>query len=371
MMNSTRMLSRLIYVPGRRLRKGQSLLNQSRGGVFVGITEDFGRPYFVNFDSLVNPHVFVVGMTGSGKSYLIRSLALRLRDILESKVVLIDFTGEYSESLSLLMTEENSSRSVKELESKDVFYANLNGRDETTKISEANKILEDTVGYIRNRKDSKRKVFVILDEAWKLIKSGGPLEILLREGRKYGVGIIFASQLIEDIELAKVANVATIFAFRIQNKQSVEKLKRNYSLEERFAERIRGLQVGSCLLIQLFKAEKREAVIIKRVIEVSLQKPISIGVGDGITVEIDMAAFENSIKKLAGGRDVTEILQLVNRTKGIELCELIEKLLRLGVSRGKTLSMLRRMKINDYDIADAFARAVDELGAVDEEENRF
>ena len=65
----------------------------AREGVFIGSTRFL--PYFLDFGVLMNPHVFVCGITGSGKTYLMKGLMLKLCAIMGSLVIAIDFTGEY------------------------------------------------------------------------------------------------------------------------------------------------------------------------------------------------------------------------------------------------------------------------------------
>src|SRR5581483_50962 len=59
------------------------------------------------------------------------------------------------------------------------------------------------------------RCFVVLDEAHKLaFGSGSPVEKILREGRKFGLGVILASQQPEDFSTVAFANTATKIVFQ-------------------------------------------------------------------------------------------------------------------------------------------------------------
>jgi len=62
----------------------------------------------------------------------------------------------------------------------------------------------------------------VLDEAHKLsFDRGSPVEKLLREGRKYGLGLILASQQPEDFSPVAFANTSTKLIFQVGDERSV------------------------------------------------------------------------------------------------------------------------------------------------------
>ena len=65
------------------------------------------------------------------------------------------------------------------------------------------------------------RCFVVLDEAHKLaFVPGSPAEKLLREGRKFGLGLILASQQPEDFSSVAFANTATKMVFQVGDDKS-------------------------------------------------------------------------------------------------------------------------------------------------------
>jgi DNA phosphorothioation-dependent restriction protein DptH len=80
---------------------------------------------------------------------------------------------------------------------------------------------------------------VVLDEAHKLaLVPGSPAEKLLREGRKFGLGLILASQQPEDFSRVAFANTATKMVFQIGDDKSVvsRRLARKVVNSHSFAE---------------------------------------------------------------------------------------------------------------------------------------
>jgi len=89
-------------------------------------------------------------------------------------------------------------------------------------------ILWNLIYYMRQSGESRDKIrlFIVLDEAHRVYRSvqreeesalgvGHPLDIIAREGRKYGVSLIMSSQLVEDFGKQILGNVATIFILKV------------------------------------------------------------------------------------------------------------------------------------------------------------
>jgi len=71
------------------------LLNDPADSIFVGITKLFSVPFTWTFASLTNPHIAVVGITGAGKSFFVKTFLIRASYIWNTNAVIIDWAGEY------------------------------------------------------------------------------------------------------------------------------------------------------------------------------------------------------------------------------------------------------------------------------------
>ncbi len=71
------------------------LLNDPFQSIYIGITKIFKIPFSWSFLNLTNPHICVVGITGAGKSYFVKTLLIRASYIWNSNAIIIDWAGEY------------------------------------------------------------------------------------------------------------------------------------------------------------------------------------------------------------------------------------------------------------------------------------
>jgi DNA phosphorothioation-dependent restriction protein DptH len=77
-------------------------------------------------------------------------------------------------------------------------------------------LLWNLIGYLESIGPAPLQCFIVLDEAHRLsLGENSPTERLLREGRKFGVGIILASQQAEDFSPVAYSNTATKIVFRL------------------------------------------------------------------------------------------------------------------------------------------------------------
>jgi DNA phosphorothioation-dependent restriction protein DptH len=94
-------------------------------------------------------------------------------------------------------------------------------------------------------KMDKLRLIVILDEAHRLAKDTS-LPKLMKEGRKFGIGIVVASQGVRDFHPAIFENAGTKLLFRTNypdSKKAAQLLRARENLGE-LAKRLENLQVG-------------------------------------------------------------------------------------------------------------------------------
>ncbi len=73
------------------------LFNDPGNSVFIGQTKIFNVPFYWDPETIANPHIAVVGVTGSGKSYFIKTFLLRASYVWNTNAVILDWSGEYKD----------------------------------------------------------------------------------------------------------------------------------------------------------------------------------------------------------------------------------------------------------------------------------
>ncbi|MDE1861121.1 MAG: DUF87 domain-containing protein [Candidatus Micrarchaeota archaeon] len=354
------MVESLLKVPRTNEPGSRGILCSYSNGVFLGYSSTYMQPVFIDFDSMMNPHALIIGMTGSGKTYLMKSLALKLSVISGCNIILIDFVGEYREFAKTFGVEYHKSETNDiDYEQDGVLaYFDLSSLGEKQRANAAEGILGKLVSKMRGRDlAASRRVFVFFDEAWKLLHLSESLQTLIREGRKYGIGLILASQILEDADLVVTSNIATLFIFRTQERGSIERLSKNYLLPQADSEAIQKLGTGSFFLIRIYKSDERTAFAVRKFLGVKLENMLRIAV-DGMEIEIGLDKLNRVLGRVCDGDALRQIVNTANERKSIELWWLIRQLIEHGGDRHLVLRAMRELGFRDSDIADAFSMAL-------------
>lgn len=120
-----------------------------------------------------------------------------------------------------------------------VVIIQLKGLEHSLERAVTEFLLWNLIGFIEALGPGPLRCFVILDEAHKLsFGPGAPVEKLLAEGRKFGLGLILASQQPEDFSPVAFANTATKIVFQVGDEGSAvsRQLHRKVKSDHSFAE---------------------------------------------------------------------------------------------------------------------------------------
>ena len=98
----------------------------------------------------------------------------------------------------------------------EVWILQLGGLEASVERAVTEFLLWSLIRYFEMLGPGPLRCFVVLDEAHKLaFGPGSPVEKILREGRKFGLAVILASQQPEDFSSVAFANTATKIVFQI------------------------------------------------------------------------------------------------------------------------------------------------------------
>ncbi|MBI3465952.1 MAG: ATP-binding protein [Planctomycetes bacterium] len=102
-----------------------------------------------------------------------------------------------------------------------VFVIQLKGLEHSLERAVTEFLLWNLIGFVESLGPGPLRCFIVLDEAHKLsFDRGSPVEKLLREGRKFGLGLILASQQPDDFSPVAFANTATKIVFQVGDEKS-------------------------------------------------------------------------------------------------------------------------------------------------------
>jgi predicted GTPase len=93
---SSKLAMRRIWIHAAEPPK-EFLIGNPLKSVYLSKTKLMSVPFFWDFQKLINPHIAVVGVTGAGKSYLVKTFLTRANLTWNTNAVIIDWVGEYND----------------------------------------------------------------------------------------------------------------------------------------------------------------------------------------------------------------------------------------------------------------------------------
>ncbi len=453
----------------------EMIMNDPLNSIYIGRTKTMKVPFYWTFEKLTNPHIAIVGVTGAGKSYLVKSFLTRAAITWNTNALIIDWAAEYMDwvkqtrglvvelgeknSLNLMDLGGNSPLNrIRQLmrtfdillegqmkdDEKRVFEESLEeayaskgfrmhakgqeliepptlkdvheillhkakradavwvreyvlntarlvgrftrkgadflARQSTLKLDKlTNSGLVDIVlknlpdeefrilaglsilQYLKERMRDEEwsaekgvKLFVVLDEAWKIAQDDRSDAIMIvREGRKYHFGLIVASQNPTDINEAIFSNVGSTFILNLKFQRFKEYVRGSLKYSDFIAEAIDRFGVGNAA-VNLSYASKTDfprTFLIERIHGEEPIQEICIDNNDWC------AYFERSELKRKLGYEgfPTRIEEIIQNGK-IDAAALARWLENGNVPRHKVVDMLCYLGMGIEDIRKVFAR---------------
>ena len=202
----------------------------------LGIIPNTTLPSVINLEKAVSHHMAILGVTGSGKSFLARNIVKELKQ--DSKVICVDFTGEWKTKLQddgldiIILNRDNIDDFLsKDLAGGEIGIVELPVMSNTVQVIEATgNLLEKIFNVAKTKYDNDEpiKISLVLEEAHTITPESNFLGVnnwdskavvnkmgqIALQGRKYGVGLLVIAQRTANVSKTVLTQCNTIIAFQ-------------------------------------------------------------------------------------------------------------------------------------------------------------
>lgn len=244
--------------------------------VSVGDIPNSNYPVNINIKNLVLYHSAILGVTGSGKSYL--SFFLIERCIEESiKVICLDITGDYKRHLNdaVLLNNVGATKQFLGDDDLNIGIVEFDNWDADPTESTLNIVKTALAWCKQNRteeeiKDPKPKVLIVMEEAHAIIpewnfttksKQSTVNEISkhVLQARKYGLGFSIITQRTANVTKSILNQCNTMFAFQAFDETGFDFLK-NY-MGYKYVNALPNLVTQQCILVGKASVSDRPLIV--------------------------------------------------------------------------------------------------------------
>jgi DNA helicase HerA-like ATPase len=325
---------------------------------YLGKTLKYRAPVFYSPKRLINPHIALIGTTGSGKTNMMLNLIMKFSSN-GGKIVIIDWSGEYSTIAQALGME-----TLAETKLPTGFggvYIDLSKFNTGQRMRFSASLLNFITTELAKGRMKDTTIFI--DEVWHFLddsKTKNYISIIFREGRKYDVGMVVATQLVGDINNEIIYNSGTLLIFKIYGSENISSLKLSMLLEDKDLEFLPELNQGSCYSIMLDKTGLVKKTVLRRIQKFSINF-CTLKCG---TMEYKMT--KRTIMEIAApvlGKDIEAKLDFLIESdmKSVDMEKIALLLLKNECSREKIIYFFRKLGVDDFFIADSIGSALSKV----------
>ena len=200
----------------------------------LGVIPNTELPSIINLDEAVSHHMALLGVTGSGKSFLAHEIIEQLQE--DTKIICVDFTGEWRKKFKPLeiQTFDNIENAIK---SNKISIIELDEVTNTTNsLIETNNKLQEIFLYAKTNKNCK-KIFLILEEAHTIVPETtflgdygdysankalvNKMSQIALQGRKFNIGLLVIAQRTANVSKTVLTQCNTVICFQAFDETSI------------------------------------------------------------------------------------------------------------------------------------------------------
>lgn len=199
----------------------------------LGTIPNTTLPSVINLGHAVSHHMALLGVTGSGKSFLAREIIKELTK--DTKIICVDFTNEWKKELEKIPLQVT-------VLNKDNIDTFLNGEDKVgivelptmsntvEVISATEKLFEAIFNFAKKKYDEQTptKISLVLEEAHTIVPEVSFLGVnnfdskaivnkmgqIALQGRKYGIGLLIIAQRTANVSKTVLTQCNTVICFQ-------------------------------------------------------------------------------------------------------------------------------------------------------------
>lgn len=194
----------------------------------LGVIPKTNIPSVINLHDAISHHIALIGVTGSGKSFLARELIKELMQ--DTKIICVDFTGEYVKHFQNFypLNKNEIKNFIQSNESVGMFELSSISNTKDV-LTQTQSFIEAVFEYAKNQQTSQR-ICLVLEEAHTIVPETsflgdlgeyGSSKALVNkmgqvalQGRKYGVGLMVIGQRTANISKTILTQCNTMICFQ-------------------------------------------------------------------------------------------------------------------------------------------------------------
>lgn len=175
----------------------------------LGVIPNTNLPSIINLHAAVSHHLALLGVTGSGKTFLAQEIIEQLQS--DTKVICVDFTGEWTKKSDFISLTSDNLDDFLNSDDKKLGILELPAVSNTVEVIESTEHFISTVfahAKTAYENDKPIRISLVLEEAHTIIPEGSFLGVndwnskavvnkmgqVALQGRKFGVGLMVLAQ---------------------------------------------------------------------------------------------------------------------------------------------------------------------------------